>query len=127
MVTALKVWMIKIHQISQVINELALSLKSSNPAREFPSTWEELIPPESYVSSFIRRNNLVLRRTMPLTLARAVLTVVYLKKWNDDLYNGFVSNPDFAERFKDARIFNQDETPIFIDDGKIKKETGKKQ
>ena len=50
---------------------------------------------------------------MPLNLARAVLTVVDLKKWYDDLYNGFVSNPDFAECFKDARrIFNQDETPI---------------
>ena len=47
---------------------------------KFPSTWEELIPPESYVRTFIRRNKLVLRRTMPLTLARAVLTVVDLIK-----------------------------------------------
>ena len=101
------------HQLSLVIHELASSLRSSNPHRKFPSTWVELIPPESYVRTFIRRNNLVLRRTMPLTLARAVLTVVDLKKWYDDLYNGFVSNPDFAECFKDARrIFNQDETPI---------------
>ena len=35
------------HQLSQVIHELASSLRSSNPHREFPSTWEELIPPES--------------------------------------------------------------------------------
>ena len=93
-------------QLSQVIHELALSLRSSNPHREFPSTWEELIPPESYVRTFIRRNKLVLRSTMPLNLARAVLTVVDLKKWYDDLYNGFVSNPDFAECFKDVVRIN---------------------
>ena len=101
------------YQLCQVIQELATALCSSNPNREFPSTWEELFPPETFVRKFIIRNNLVMRRTMPLTLARAVLTVVDLKKWFDDLYKGFVSNPAFAECFKDARrIYNQDETPI---------------
>ena len=100
-------------QLSLVIQELAIAVKSSNKDREFPSTWEELFPPQSYVRTFIRRNNLVLRSTLNLNLARAVLTVVDLKKWFDDLYNGFVSNPKFAECFKDARrIYNQDETAI---------------
>ena len=46
---------------------------------------------------------------MTLTLARSVLTVVDLKKWYDDLYNGFVSNPDFAECFKDVARPSQSE------------------
>ena len=77
-------------QLSLVIQELAIAVKSSNKDREFPSTWEELFPPQPYVRTFIRRNNLVLRSTLNLNLARAVLTVVDLKKWFDDLYKGFV-------------------------------------
>ena len=62
-------------QLCLLIQELINALNTSNPDREFPSSWEGNFPNESFVRRFIRRNNLVLRRTMNLSTARAMLNV----------------------------------------------------
>ena len=100
-------------QLSLIIQELANALKASNPDREFPSSWESNFPHKSYVRRFIKRNNLVLRRTMPLSRARAMLTYSDLDNWYTDISGRFVNNPRFADCFTDPRkMYNQDETPI---------------
>ena len=104
---------IDISQLCSVIQELANSLKASNPDREFPSSWVCNYPHESFVRRFIKRNNLVMRRTMSLSNARAMLTVSDLDNWFKDVEGRFVSNPKFGECFTDPRrIYNQDETPL---------------
>ena len=62
-------------QLCLLIQELINALNTSNPDREFPSSWEGNFPNESFVRRFIRRYNLVLRRTMNLSTARAMLNV----------------------------------------------------
>ena len=100
-------------QLCNLMQELANALQASNPDRKFPSSWVSNFPHESFVRRFISRNNLVMRRTMALSTARAMLTFSELDNWYKDVEGRFVKDPKFSECFTDARrMFNQDETPI---------------
>ena len=100
-------------QLCSVMQELANTLQASNPDREFPSSWVSNYPETSFVRRFIKRNNLVMRRTMALSTARAMLTFSDLDNWFKDVEGRFVSNPKFRECFTDPRrMYNQDETPL---------------
>ena len=86
-------------QLSLLIQELMISVVTSNPTRTGP--WEENghFPNKSYVSRFIKRHGLTLRSTMELSKARALLTTVDLEAWFSDFIGGLVNNPKFSPCF----------------------------
>ena len=59
------------HQLSLTIQELIGILRVANPDRQFSPDWESDSPPEGYVRRFMKRHQLVLRRTMALSNAGA--------------------------------------------------------
>ena len=108
-------------QLSLLIQELMISVVSTNPARK--GVWVEngYYPNKPWVSRFIKRHQLKLRSTMELSKARAILTPVDLEAWFSDFMGGLVNNPKFSSCFTDARrIFNQDETAISVGYSKTK-------
>ena len=101
------------HQLCLVIQELLARLKSVNPERYCPPSWENCYPEETFVRRLAERNGISLRRTMALSAARAVLTVSDLDSWFSNIKERFVDPPKFSEIWKDPqRIFNQDETAL---------------
>ena len=100
------------HQLCLTIQELIGRLRVANPDREFPD-WDSDYPPECYARRFMKRHQLVLRRTMALSNARAMLTTADLDSWFSDVSKKFFTNPKFSACFQDPRrIYNQDETAI---------------
>ena len=100
-------------QLCLVIQELLAKLKSVNPERYCPPSWNNFYPEETFVRRLAERNNISLRRTMALSAARAVLTVSDLDSWFSHIKERFVDPPKFSEIWKDPqRIFNQDETAL---------------
>lgn len=100
------------HQLCLTIQELIGRLRVANPDRQF-SDWDSDFPPECYVRRFMSRHQLVLRRTMALSNARAMLTPADLDNWFADVNKKFYTNPKFSACFEDPkRIFNQDETAL---------------
>ena len=101
------------HQLCSTIQELIGILRVANPDRKFSTKWESDFPEVSYVRRFMKRHKLVLRSTMTLSTARAMLTPADLDNWYSDVNIKFFKNPKFSACFKDdKRIYNQDETPL---------------
>ena len=71
------------HQLCMTIQELIGMLRVANPDRKFFTKWDSDFPEESYVRRFMKRHKLVLRRTMALSNARAMLTPVDLDNWSE--------------------------------------------
>ena len=71
------------HQICTTIQELIGILRVANPDRKFSTDWDSDFPEESYVRRFMKRHKLVLRRTMALSNARAMLTPADLDNWSN--------------------------------------------
>ena len=101
--------------------EVLQAVCAANPDRV--SGWEEAdhFPTERFVYNFAERNGLTLRTTTELSNARQHLTYRDLDLWQEDTFQGLVSNPKYAECFEDPRrIFNMDESPFSVGQEKVK-------
>ena len=95
-------------ELRRLIQELAEGLKSANPTRKFPESWEKFLPEEHFAYNFAKRHLLTLRSTMELNKARSIITIEDLELWQSDTEGGLVNHPDFAECWTDGRrILNQ--------------------
>ena len=102
------------------MKECLLEMMKANPAKTTP--WAKLDPEQphlqhlpgvKYVRYFLARHKLVYRRSMPLNLGRAILTVEDLREWQNSTERALFSDPVTAAIMRDgSRIFNQDETPL---------------
>ena len=96
-------------------------MNNVDPSRTTP--WDTLdeenphlqyLPTDKFVRTFLKRNKIVQRRSMPLNLGRAILTVDDLREWQNYTEEALFSDPEIAEimRGDGSRIFNQDETSL---------------
>ena len=97
-----------------------IAMIASNPARTSP--WAEVepgeehlrhLPTENYVRYFLKRKGLVYRRSMPLSLRRAMQDPEDLAEWSKLTEEALFGDPVTAEAMRDpSRVFNMDEKPL---------------
>ena len=88
--------------LGELIKELLDEVSKVNPSRKHP-TWLNNYPTKNFIHSFARRNNLKYRNTMELTSNRVQVSAEDILLWFQDSLQRFVSDPVFAEIFKDPR------------------------
>ena len=76
---------IDFNQLCLIMKELIGALRSADPSRTFPSSFESDFPNESYARRFVVRNNLVLRRNLHLNPSPVVLSVSELQKFRNEI------------------------------------------
>ena len=100
------------------MQDLLLAIIASNPTRTSP--WADAeeehlqhLPTENFVRYFLKRKGLVYRRSMPLSLRRAMQDPEDLAEWSRLTEEALFGDPDLAEAMRDAsRVFNMDEKPL---------------
>ena len=107
-------------QVQHFMQDVLRELISSNPGRTSP--WAKLdpespelqhLPTVSFVKLFLKRHNLVYRRSMALSLRRAMQSPEDLAKWQQLMEDALFSDPELAAAMQDpSRVFNMDEKPI---------------
>ena len=107
-------------QVQHLIQDLLIELIASNPSRTSP--WANLdpetpelhhLPTVGYVKHFLKRHNLVYRRSMPLTNRRQMQDPKDLEEWSQLTDEALFSDPDLAAAMEDpSRVFNMDEKPL---------------
>ena len=105
-------------QVQHFMQDTLIALIASNPTRTSP--WAEAVeehlrhlPTENFVRHFLKRKGLVYRRSMPLSLRRAMQDPEDLAEWSRLTEEALFSDPDLAEAMRDpARVFNMDEKPL---------------
>ena len=104
-----------------LMRDCIVAIKAADPSRTTPydtldpeQTHLQYLPNDQFVRTFLRRHNIVQRRSMPLNHSRAILTVDDLQEWQNLTENALFSDPVTAEimRGDGSRIFNQDETSL---------------
>ena len=116
-------------QLQLVIQEVLVSVISSNPERSSPYADNGHFPNRYFVRNLAARYNLTLRATMEISKGRQILSVDDLVAWQRDTEAGLVNNELVADCFNDGdRIFNQDETSVQVGNGsgKVLAEKGTK-
>ena len=76
---------IDFNQLCLIMKELIGALRSADPSRTFPSSFELDFPNASYARRFVIRNNLVLRRNLHLNPSPVVLSVGELQKFRNEI------------------------------------------
>ena len=92
-------------RLQDLIQELLQALVKVNPDRN--TEWDENRPDHNYIRHFCERHNIVYRATMELCSSRAAVSDEEIKLWFQDLADALVTNPEYADCFKDPRrIYN---------------------
>ena len=105
-------------QLQLVIQEVLVSVISSNPERSSPYADNGHFPNRYFVRNLAARYNLTLRATMEISKGRQILSLDDLVAWQRDTEAGLVNNELVADCFNDGdRIFNQDETSVQVGNG----------
>ena len=100
------------------MQEVFLGLKEANPDRLTGFEKTNHLPYPNWVRRFAERHSIVLRCSVEISKGRQILTARDLELWQQDTEAYLLSNPVFAECFKDpSRLFNQDESSIELGSG----------
>lgn len=100
-------------QLGLLLQEVFLGLKEAIPDRITGFEKSNHLPYPNWVRRFAERHSIGLRRSVEISKGRQILTVQDLELWQKDTEDYLLSNPVFAECFKDPRrLFNQDESSI---------------
>ena len=105
-------------QLGLLLQEVFLGLKEANPDRLTGFEKTNHLPYPNWVRRFAERHSIVLRCSVEISKGRQILTARDLELWQQDTEAYLLSNPVFAECFKDpSRLFNQDESSIELGSG----------
>ena len=88
--------------LGDLIQECLQEVSKVNPDRKVKK-WDKNRPDTNFIYSFARRHNLVYRSTMELTNNRVQVSTNALLLWFRDTQQRFMSDPVFADIYKDPR------------------------